>query len=650
MASSRYDVRLPTKTPGKPRPRGPLFWLVLGSAIASFLAVAAGLLIFCITGGGSSRPDLLAQFPVAEMLPEKAPPPARGDLGSPPVDPPAPPSPPTTPQPVQPLPTPSLPAKNPAAEALPKIEPAPAAEPIILASAKTEKEPDEIAARHRGGAPAQLQAVAKAAVFEYSGDPEIDGAIARGVAYLKEAEDFRLGARALAGLTMLSCGVPDNDRAVLRIAGYVRAGVAQLTATYELALCLLFLDKLGKPQDRERIQHIALQLIAGQGIQGGWNYNSFPLDEKQEKKLLTMLRNPARPATGAYTPRAIPEWENPMMRKGVVIPADLKNLPVMQYHPGQKLRFQNSPWHEDNSLTQFVVLALWKARLHDIPVERSLAMVEARFRASQNPDGTWGYKWDNGKFGGGFRADSMTCAGLLGLAVGHGIRPVRSEEKAPAKQREAAKPTAKKPAKKPENSGGDPAIEKALRYLAKKIGTPGLKEIVVDQVKANAELMQLQAQFAKAAQADRELILQNIQAALKGRDNIMSRGTILGANARGDLYYLWSLERVAVAYDLRTIGGKDWYTWGARLMLAHQQADGSWGDLYPGVPDTCFALLFLKRVNVARDLTANLQRLLLSREAGVRTRDFHSPGGSGAQPSAMAAPKGPPNVAADGRK
>jgi hypothetical protein len=60
-----------------------------------------------------------------------------------------------------------------------------------------------------------------------------------------------------------------------------------------------------------------------------------------------------------------------------------------------------------------------------------------------------------------------------------------------------------------------------------------------------------------------------------------------------------------VIYNLKTIGGKDWHRWGVELILANQQADGSWrGEFAEGGCDTCFALLFLRKANVAEDLTA----------------------------------------------
>jgi len=79
----------------------------------------------------------------------------------------------------------------------------------------------------------------------------------------------------------------------------------------------------------------------------------------------------------------------------------------------------------------------------------------------------------------------------------------------------------------------------------------------------------------------------------------------------GNLYFLWSVERLAVLFDLPTIGKKDWYRWGAEMLVANQRTEGHWShkDGYPGAHptvDTCLALLFLKRANLARDLAARL--------------------------------------------
>jgi hypothetical protein len=77
-----------------------------------------------------------------------------------------------------------------------------------------------------------------------------------------------------------------------------------------------------------------------------------------------------------------------------------------------------------------------------------------------------------------------------------------------------------------------------------------------------------------------------------------------------NLYFLWSLERVAVLYRLPTVGEKDWYRWGAEKLVANQQPPGNWnnGGYFGASPvlDTCMALLFLKRADFVEDLGERL--------------------------------------------
>src|SRR5262249_35922554 len=142
-------------------------------------------------------------------------------------------------------------------------------------------------------------------------------------------------------------------------------------------------------------------------------------------------------------------------------------------------------------------------------------------------------------FGGGAGgSNAMTCVGLLGLAIGHGI----------AQSADA-----------PQRAADDEMIKKGLLALHRMIGEPQRRM--------------------------RDLPMEN-------------------------LYFLWSVERVAVLAGLPAILDKDWYRWGAEILVANQSADGSWtSQKYPGnTPqiDTCLALLFLKRANLTRDLTRKL--------------------------------------------
>jgi hypothetical protein len=90
--------------------------------------------------------------------------------------------------------------------------------------------------------------------------------------------------------------------------------------------------------------------------------------------------------------------------------------------------------------------------------------------------------------------------------------------------------------------------------------------------------------------------------------------------ANGKFYYfLWSLERVAVAYGIDKVGNTDWHDWGATILLANQDAaTGGWTNgEWRGGPDACFALLFLRRVNLAQDLTRALTSQM--KEGGMQS-------------------------------
>jgi hypothetical protein len=430
----------------------------------------------------------------------------------------------------------------------------------------------------------------------------VNRAIDRGVAWLKrrlerrgEGMAGRQGGQALAGLTLLACGVPARDPVVREIAEKVREGADNEGRTYDLALSILFLDRLGDPHDVEVIRTLAVRLVAGQNEDGGWTYNCPVVRSPEREDLLDLLASlapararrwspqrtakstdgrlafppdmylrigpdngtesgiepgPARTKAKEPTPRPTPKPRRGDRKK---LPANLKNLPVVKFTPGDKLRRNRGG--SDNSNTQFALMGVWVARKYDLPLDRTLAMVGARFRSTQNSDGSWGYHPRTEQW-----PDSMTCSGLLGLAASRGS-------------------SAKK------DSSRDQDVTRALRFLGSRIGNEN----------------------GRAARGS---------------------GRLIGADAHGDLYFLWSVERVAVAYDLHKIEGKDWYGWGARLLVDHQHPEGSWQDTFEPLIDTCFALLFLKRANVAEDLTATLRRLgsgagpqRTTSPAGERTSD-----------------------------
>ena len=228
---------------------------------------------------------------------------------------------------------------------------------------------------------------------------------------------------------------------------------------------------------------------------------------------------------------------------------------------GQKGKKQLRPEGTgDNSNTQFAILALWAAGRHDLPVHLALARVEQRFRSSQQADG-WTY-WFNQKRP---RYGSMTCVGLLALGVGRGL-DFSTERKEEGTSQAKNK---------------DKMILSGLRALGNYLKDP--RDRVVAGVNGNWD-------------------------AILGPKNARPRGKL-------NLYFLWSVERVGVLYNLQTIGGKDWYRWGVEYLLPAQEDDGSWfSEGYLGsspTTDTCFALLFLHRANLAMDLSITINKLEL---------------------------------------
>jgi hypothetical protein len=222
----------------------------------------------------------------------------------------------------------------------------------------------------------------------------------------------------------------------------------------------------------------------------------------------------------------------------------------------------------DNSNTQFAVLALWIARKHGAPVDTFLTRCDAHFRLTQHPQ-SGGWTYTNGPGAGG-PTGPMTCAGLIGLAVGHGTRRVIELRSGSGDDEKGLKGGSggsgggnKQPARDPL---ADPAVRAGLACLGGFIN----------------------------AKAPDPRFPQHPDA-------------VYGNDLLTDYYFLWSLERVAVTYGLDKIGGRDWYAWGSAGLIANQRRDGAWVNKYDSSIDTSFAILFLARANLARDLSSKLK-------------------------------------------
>lgn len=209
-----------------------------------------------------------------------------------------------------------------------------------------------------------------------------------------------VGCAALPALALLECGVPPVDNAIQRAARLVREQAPGCAETYDISLAILFLDRLGDKGDVPLLRSLALRLAAGQTARGGWNYKCPILAPHQEKALVERLRQ-----LEAKIPKA------PIDRE--TLPASAKKPP-----PAKGTGVTHSDAGEgDNSNTQFAILALWTARRYELPLGPAVLGIEYRFRSTQQQNG-WGYRCYNRPFNA--VRGSMTCVGILALALGRG--------------------------------------------------------------------------------------------------------------------------------------------------------------------------------------------------------------------------------------
>ncbi len=347
---------------------------------------------------------------------------------------------------------------------------------------------------------------------------EVTRAIERGVKYLKGAQKGNglwefpgheghvgsVGATAMAALTLLEVGDVESDRelqqCVRKAAAAVRTNTPDLDFTYSVSACIWFLDKLietnakhgiAEPErDKKTILELAERLKNGQTAEGGWQYH------------VPIGKAPAKPD------------------------------------------------QEDNSNTQFAVLALWTARRHGAGPDEHLKRAETRFRNHQN-NADFGWSYVSGAQV-NQSTPAMTCSGLIGLAVGHAVR---------VKKRTTSLKT-----------------DKPIGASSKDAGPSG-----------------------PLVGRDDDVRDEKIKKALE----FLSRH--MNSEANWGTYTIWSVERVAKIYALKRINGKDWFAWGCGHLVSSQEADGSFPGQY-GPVETCFALLFLKQVNLFGDLTDEIRR------------------------------------------
>lgn len=387
--------------------------------------------------------------------------------------------------------------------------------------------------------------------------------------------DPRAGGAWLAGLALIESGLTPKDPVVAALARRAREASVSTVSTYQLSLLIMFLDRVGEKADEPLIQFLTLRLLSGQCLDGSWSYlcDGLRLDPVEERALFADLTRGAKlttpdapakaPKKGARPrddlddkPRPAKKDEPPPAPKDPERPAGLhpslkKYADALKDLPrgaGSRNGF-NAVGSGDHSNTQFATVALWCGRRHHVPVGDALAALDKHYRDTVTAAGGWGYT-----AGGGDTTPAMTCAGLMGLAMGFGAKGLKDGSDKDARL------DAEAISKDPVLQGGLKRVGDYLVGAAR--GAP--------------------------------------------RDQAQAQENDLDHN----LYFMWSLERVGMAYGLATVGRVDWYDWGSKILVRSQNRDGSWVDRsgHAVMPEnaTAFALLFLCRADLTQDFHARM--------------------------------------------
>ncbi len=177
-------------------------------------------------------------------------------------------------------------------------------------------------------------------------------------------EGHSVGITALCALALIENGVPVSDLTIERAHRYVVRNHDEQRNTYDLALSILLIDRIGDREDRDAVRTLACRLICGQNTEGGWSYTN----PKVPSSLLTNKNDRPDPPEGTG----------------------------------------------DNSCTQFAVLGLWVASRWGVDIEETMVNVDQRFTDTQEEDGGWPYNHGVEEAASG---SSMTFAGLFCLTV-----------------------------------------------------------------------------------------------------------------------------------------------------------------------------------------------------------------------------------------
>ncbi|HTU18689.1 MAG TPA: hypothetical protein VMG10_11560 [Gemmataceae bacterium] len=446
----------------------------------------------------------------------------------------------------------------------------------------------------------------------------------------KAGKSYTPGITALCGLTLLECGVPPRDPQVRLTAHYLRQRMPELTNTYSISMAILFFDRLGEAADAARIRTLALRLIAGQKTSGGWDYYCPILRDDEELGLLALLYKD-RPTTSLdlFTGERlkVPPLEGEVKRDAAKLDTDLyrprpSKVPPLELfvaqgstpssasrepraesrEPDAPPRVETLPPPEDQPeeppMRQAAInpgLPGDSRRLSKRALEAAEKLPDAlrripALRAAdllRNPPDLSSPRTDN----------SNTQLAILGLltAENHDVPMERAMALLDWRFRNSLT-----------DKGG-------WNYRPSWETTPSMTAAALMGLALKHGLLLPNRRDRGRNVTVRDELIQHGFATLNRLVEESLAGFVYNQKPldKLDLYCLWTVERVAVLYNVRTLGTLEWYPAGVQLLLPLQQGNGSWGPggttcLKEPCVSTSFALLFLKRSNLARDLTERL--------------------------------------------
>jgi hypothetical protein len=459
----------------------------------------------------------------------------------------------------------------------------------------------------------------------------VNKAIDRGVEFLKRSqfpvgtwpqkdENWIIGYTALPGLTLLECGVPADDPVIQRAAILVRRSVPNLKKTYEISLSILFLDRLGDPKDKKLIESLAMRLVAGQSPTGGWGYTCPVLTARKTNDLLIALRQTEPESL------AVDLIMNKPKDGGPSRPSD-----VDPSKPGDKNDTSGpnnldpgDPNYRSPGETPVDPMAKNDGENRP-PVPRDLSR--------RSPRWGWCIKYQD-QFGdrkSEAHKKYVVPPDLRNLVVFQDPKKLVLVDPPDSQEKVILATT--------DNSNTQFAV--LALWAARRHDVPLSRTLLLiarrfDSCQNINGSWDYHYQFGGSNKEGPAVtavgliglavghgLLSDIPGVEAGRKDPRIVGGFVALNRyvgvptgkmngakQTNLYFLWSVERVAMLYNLQKIGDKDWYRWGAEMLVANQGAAGNWdnGQYWSAHPtiDTCFALLFLKRANLAKDLTSRL--------------------------------------------